>query len=90
MRKNLTEDESGDAVRDSLEALLITSKAELEALNPLADRLKGAEQRVKHKDKQLEKATAHGVELAEQTMKHDDNVRFPLKSYWCWKHHGRW
>ena len=75
MLKHLTEDESGDAARDSLEALLITSQAESEALKPLTERLKGAEQRVRNKAKQLEKATANGVELAEQTRENDDNVR---------------
>ena len=48
MLKNLTEDESRNASRDCLEALLITSKAELEALKPVADRLRGAEQRVRN------------------------------------------
>ena len=56
MLNNLTTNESGDSVRDVLEALLV-SKADLEALKPLSERVEGAEQSVNHKSKQLEKAT---------------------------------
>ena len=75
MLNSPTEYESGNAVREGLEALLTTSKAELDALKPLADRLKGAEQRVNNKAKQLEKATAHGIDLAEQLGEHSDTVK---------------